>query len=180
MQWCLLYRDVLFRVYTSVMSFKKTLCRIQNVLIGSLAFVWTIWYSVWMLNCPSIIRPDNENFPSESSSMSRSFELFQIAFVRTSQQHVQIPLSVRQVERFLSKTQIWEDSCNRPNDMCSCPDAILDKASRAYKVQLSERQSSWFGRSSFIYGNCVHQFNRPDVNLHDPNAQSLDMKNECS
>jgi hypothetical protein len=51
-------------------------------------------------------------------------------------------LSVRQVERFLSKTQIWEDSCNRPNNVCSRPDAILHKASRAYKIQQSRRQSS--------------------------------------
>jgi hypothetical protein len=33
---------------------------------------------------------------------------------------------------------------------------------RAYQVQPSGRQPSWSGRSSFIYGNCVHQFNRPD------------------
>jgi hypothetical protein len=34
---------------------------------------------------------------------------------------------------------------------------------RAYQVQPS-------GRSSFIYGNCVHQFNRPDISLHGPDA----------
>jgi hypothetical protein len=31
--------------------------------------------------------------------------------------------NIRQVERFLSKTQIWEDSCNRLDDVCSLLDA---------------------------------------------------------
>jgi hypothetical protein len=50
----------------------------------------------------------------------------------------------------------------------------------AYQVQPSERQPSWSGRSSFIYGNCVHQFNRPDVKLQGPNAPSLIMVISCS
>jgi len=40
---------------------------------------------------------------------------------------------------FLSKTQIWEDSCNRPDDVDSCPDALIHKASRAFKIQTSGR-----------------------------------------
>jgi hypothetical protein len=51
-------------------------------------------------------------------------------------------------KRFRSKTQIWENSCNRLDDVCSRPDAILDKASHAYKVQPSKRQSPWSGRAS--------------------------------
>jgi hypothetical protein len=51
---------------------------------------------------------------------------------------------------------------------------------RAYQVQPSGRQPSWSGRSSFIYGNCVHQFNRPDVSLHGPDAPSLIMVISCS
>jgi len=51
---------------------------------------------------------------------------------------------------------------------------------RAYQVQPSGRQPSWFGRSSFIYGNCVHQFNRPDVSLQGSDAQSLIMVISCS
>jgi hypothetical protein len=42
----------------------------------------------------------------------------------------------------------------------------------AYQVQQSGRQPSWSGRSSFIYGNCVHQFNRPDVSLQGPDARA--------
>jgi hypothetical protein len=44
-------------------------------------------------------------------------------------------------EGFRFKTQIWEDSWNHSYDVCSCPDAILDKASRTYKVQPSGRSS---------------------------------------
>jgi hypothetical protein len=51
---------------------------------------------------------------------------------------------------------------------------------RAYQVQPSGCQPSWSGRSSFIYGNCVHQFNRPDISLSGPDAQSLYMVMTCS
>jgi hypothetical protein len=51
---------------------------------------------------------------------------------------------------------------------------------RAYQVQPSGRQPSWSRRSSFIYGSCVHQFNRPDVSLQGPDAPSLIMVISCS
>jgi hypothetical protein len=51
---------------------------------------------------------------------------------------------------------------------------------RAYQVQPSGRQPSWSRRSSFIYGNCVHQFNRPDVRLEGSDAPSLIMVISCS
>jgi hypothetical protein len=44
---------------------------------------------------------------------------------------------------------------------------------RAYQVQP-------FGRSSFLYGNYVHQFNRLDVSLQGPDAPSLIMVISCS
>jgi hypothetical protein len=43
----------------------------------------------------SIIRSDDENFPSKPSHVSRSFELLQLASVRTFQQHIRTTLSVR-------------------------------------------------------------------------------------
>jgi hypothetical protein len=51
---------------------------------------------------------------------------------------------------------------------------------RAYQVQPSGRQPSWSGRSSFIYGNCMHQFNHPDVSFQGSDAQSLIMVISCS
>jgi hypothetical protein len=110
-----------------------------------------------MLNCPSTIRLDNENFPSGPSFVSRSFELFQLASIWTSQQHFRMSLSVQSALGFLSKTQIREDSCNCPDDVDSRLNVLIHKASLAFKFQTSEWQSSWSGRSSFIYGNCVHQ-----------------------
>jgi hypothetical protein len=139
-----------------------------------------MWYSVRMLNCPSIIRSDNENFPSGPSSVSRSFELFQLASVWTFQQHVRTPLSIRSAMGFLSKTQIWEDSCNHPDDVDSHPDTLNHKASRAFKIQTSGWRSSWSGRANFIYGNCLHQIHRPNDRCHGPKAPSLDMEIACS
>jgi hypothetical protein len=46
---------------------------------------------------------------------------------------------------------------------------------RAYQVQPSGHQPSWSERSSFKYGNYVHQFNRPDISLQGPDAPSLIM-----
>jgi hypothetical protein len=51
---------------------------------------------------------------------------------------------------FLSQTQVWEDSCNRPKDVCSHPDAILNKSSRVEEVQPSGRQTPWSERSDLI------------------------------
>jgi hypothetical protein len=81
---------------------------------------------------------------------------------------------------FCFKTQLWEDGPNRPDDVWSRLDDVLHKASRAYKVQPSGRQFSWSGRSSIIYGNCVHQFNRPDISLQGLDAKSLIMVIMCS
>jgi hypothetical protein len=54
--------------------------------------------------------------------------------------------------------------CDRVRTMSSI------RQERAYQVQPSGRQPSWSERSSFIYGNCVHQFNCPDISLQGPDA----------
>jgi hypothetical protein len=56
----------------------------------------------------------------------------------------------------------------------SRPDDVLHKASRAYKVQPSGRQSSWSGWSSIRYGNCVHLINRPDAQVCRLDARARD------
>jgi len=78
-----------------------------------------------------------------------------------------------QVSRFLSKTQIWEDHCNRPDDVDSRPDALIHKASITFKIQTSRRQSAWSGRAYIRYGNCMHQINCPDDHSSYPDARSL-------
>jgi hypothetical protein len=121
----------------------------------------------------SIIRLDDENFSSEPSSVSRSFELFQLASVRTFQQHVRTTLSARPAMGFPSKTQIWEDRCNRL-------DALIHKASRAFKIQTSRRQPSWSRHASYLYGNCVHQINHPNDHSLVLDSRSLNMEITCS
>jgi hypothetical protein len=128
----------------------------------------------------TIIRPDDENFPSRPSFVPRSFELLQLISVRTFQQHVRTNLSVRQALGFLSKTQLWEDCCNHLDDVDSRPDALIHKASIPFKIQTSGRQSTWSGRASIKYGNCVNQINRPDDHSLDPDGRSLGMKITCS
>jgi hypothetical protein len=64
--------------------------------------------------------------------------------------------------------------------VCSRLEALIHKASHAFKIQPSGRQSSWFGRSSFIYGNYVHQINRPDDSYYGQDAPSLDIEIACS
>jgi len=81
---------------------------------------------------------------------------------------------------FPSKTQIWEDRCNRPDDVDSSLDALIYKASITFKIQTSGCQSSWFGRAIIRYGNCMHQINRPDDHSIGPDAQSLNMEIACS
>jgi hypothetical protein len=142
--------------------------------------------------CPEdeIFRPDTqlskhhpserENFSSGPSSVSRSFNLFQLASVRMFQQYFRMPLSVRSAIRFLSRSQIWEDSWNRSDDVDSCLDALIHKASRAFKIHTSGRQSSWSGPASFIYRNCVHQISSLDDRCLGPDAPNLDMKIACS
>jgi hypothetical protein len=112
--------------------------------------------------------------------MSRSFKLLQLASVWTIQQPVRTTLSVRQASGFLSKTQIWEDCCNRPDNVDSRPDALIHKASIAIQIQTSKRQSSWSGRTSIKYGNCVHQISRPNDHPPGSDARSLYMKITCS
>jgi hypothetical protein len=96
----------------------------------------------------SIFRPNEENFPSGPSSMLRSLKLLQLASVRTFQQHVRTTLGVRPAMGFPSKTQIWEDCCNCPDNVDSHPNTLIHKASIAFKIQTSRRQSSWSGHST--------------------------------
>jgi hypothetical protein len=68
-------------------------------------------------------------------SISRKFEQFKVASVRTSWQHVRMLIRIRQVIKFPSQTCIWEDICIRPVE-------VLDKARRGEELQLSSRQGN--------------------------------------
>jgi hypothetical protein len=93
--------------------FQKILHSLQGRKFGSLSAARTMCHTVRTPICPkfqpsrrrvipsgcpsvqSIIRPNDENFLSKPSPVSRSFELLQLAFIRTFQQHVRTTLSVR-------------------------------------------------------------------------------------
>jgi hypothetical protein len=119
-------------------------------------------------------------FSSGPSSVSRSFELLQLASVRTFQQPVRTTLSVWTSFRFSFQVPIKEDWFNCPDDVNSHPDALIHKASIAIQIQPSGRQSAWSGRACIRYGNCVHQISRPDDHPPGPDARSLYMEITCS
>jgi hypothetical protein len=81
---------------------------------------------------------------------------------------------------FLSKTQIWEDCCNRPDNVDSHLDTLIHKASIAIQIQTSGRQSPWSGHASIRYGNCVHLISHLDDHPSDLDARSLYMEITCS
>jgi hypothetical protein len=85
-----------------------------------------------------------------------------------------------QASGFLSKTQIWEDCYNRPDDVDSRPDALIYKASIAIQIQTFGRQSAWSDRASIRYENFLHQISRPDDHSPGPDARSLYMEITCS
>jgi hypothetical protein len=137
-------------VLTTVICFKNTPCRIQDsevqvpsILPDDMVFRPDAHQS-------SNIRSDDKRFLSGLPFVSRSFKLFSIASVRTSQQHVCTCFSVRQVKGFPFQPQIWEDNCNRPMTWLFCPNAILGKASRAEDVELFGSQSTLSGCSDLI------------------------------
>jgi hypothetical protein len=110
-------------------------------------------------------------FSSRPSSVSRSFELLQLASVRMFQQPIWITLNVRSSFIISFQTQIWKDCCN---------EALIHKASIAIQIQRSGCQSAWSGRACIRYGNCVHQISRPDDRSPGPDTQSLYMEITCS
>jgi len=78
-------------------------------------------FSVWTLHCIEKL-------------------LFQLAYVRTSQQPVRTPINTRTVSDSF-QVPIKERSVNRPNDVVSRPDACLLKARIAIQISPSGRQS---------------------------------------
>jgi hypothetical protein len=117
-------------------------------------------------------------YKSENSVPCQSFG--RLVIPSGLQQHVRTTLSVWQASGFLSKTQLWEDRCNRPDEVDSRQDALIHKSSIAFKKKTFGRQSSWSERTSIRYENCVHQINRLDDHPLGPDAWSLGMEITCS
>jgi hypothetical protein len=97
--------------------------------------VWTTCHTAQTLIRLKHHPSGRHGFPSGPSSVSRSFELFQLASVWTFQQPVRTTLSVRPSFRFSFQNQIWEDCCNRPNE-------LLLKASSQFKLNRPDARST--------------------------------------
>jgi hypothetical protein len=52
---------------------------------------------------------------------------------------------------------------HRPDDVVSCPDAIINKARIAIQYHRPDVSQPWSGRTHSRYGNCVLKNCRPDV-----------------
>jgi len=146
-------------------SFQKILHSLQVRKLGSLQAVQTTCHTVRTLIYQSIIRPDDENFPSGCPSLSRSFDSSWLHLSERnakssgrSSEFEKIPVfqcihpndvatpsgrfSVFNQASDSFQVQLWEDWCNRPDDVDSRPDALLLKARITIQIQLSGRQSA--------------------------------------
>jgi hypothetical protein len=74
---------------------QKILYSLQVRKFGSLPAVRTTCHTVWTPNCPKHHPSGRRGFPFGPSSVSRSFELLQLASVQMFQQPVRTTLSVR-------------------------------------------------------------------------------------
>jgi hypothetical protein len=93
---------------------------------------------------------------------------------------VRTTLSVRSSFKFSFQNQIWEDCCNRPDNVDSRPDALLLKASSQFKLNRPDASLPWSGRAYDKYGNCVQQITRPDGHPLGLDARSLYKEITCS
>jgi hypothetical protein len=185
--------------------FQKILHSLQVKKFGSLPAIWMTCHTVRTPNCPkhhpsgrcdipfrrsiihSIIRPDDVDFRSDLPLCQEASNCSKLhpsgRFNSTSGKHSVFD----QASGFLSKTQIWEDCCNRPDDMDSRPDMLNPKGKyriqnpdvrtsvimvwmRKHQIwklrasdQPSRRPSSWSGCAKPLYGNYLQQmYDRPD------------------
>jgi hypothetical protein len=121
-----------------------------------------------MANCPDAL---------QSSRRSQCFS----ASVRTTWSYHPDAIQCLTRIRVSASRHSFEKTAATVQTMCDPVWTMSSiKQECAYQVQPSGRQASWSGRSSFIYGNCVHQSNRPDVSLQGPDAPSLIMVILCS
>jgi hypothetical protein len=113
--------------------------------------------------------------------MSRSFELLQLASVRTIQQLVRTTLSVPpKLQDFFPKHRYGKIAAIVRTTWIPVQTHSSHKASITIQIQTSGRQSSWSGSASIRYGNCRHQICRPDDHPPSPDARSLYMEITCS
>jgi hypothetical protein len=96
--------------------------------------VQTIWFPVRTPTCESIIRPDDVDSRPDLPMFREASNCTSLhlsgRFNSPSGRHSVFD----QALGFLSKTKIWEDYCNRPDDVDSCPEVLIHKASIAIQI----------------------------------------------
>jgi len=148
--------------------------------LSKAAAIRTMWHNV---QTPIRLKhhlSGRRGFPFETSFVSRSFELLQLASVQMNQLPVLTILSVWSSFRISFQTHIWEDCCNRLDDVDSYPDALIHKGSITIQIQTSGRQSTWSRRAYIRYRNYVHQISRSENHPPCSDARSLYMDITCS
>jgi hypothetical protein len=140
--------------------------KFSRIYFGSLSAVRTTWYFVRTLI--------SQQHPSRRRDLSVRTPI-NVLKLRTVQDCIHPDVMANRPAALQSsrRSQCFSASVRTTCDPVQTMSSIRQE--RAYQVQPSGRQPSWFRRSSFIYGSCVHQFNRLDVNLQGPDAPSLIM-----
>jgi hypothetical protein len=87
-------------------------------------------------------RSSIKQYLSGLPSMSRRFELFKVVSVRTSQQHIRMLFSIRQVRGFPSKHRYGKTVATVRTTSLHRLDSILDKARHGEELQPSGRQGN--------------------------------------
>jgi hypothetical protein len=149
-----------------------------NAHLSKVPAVRTTYHTVRTPNyIPSIICPDDENFPSGPSPVSRSFELLQLASVWTFQQPVRTTLSVQPSFRISFQNidigRLLQPSGRRGfpsgrahpkgkyhnsnQDIRALVSLVQTRVHQIWKLsasnQSSGRSSPWSGRAKPLYGN---------------------------
>jgi hypothetical protein len=102
----------IFRVFNSVMCFKKILCRFQDSVVVSLASVWTALYNIRTL----ISQQHPSGIYVQTPINVQKIQTIQ-GCIRSNVSATRPKLvKIRHVKGFPSQKQIWEDSCNRPDN----------------------------------------------------------------
>jgi hypothetical protein len=151
--------------------------------VGSLLAIWTTCHLVRMLICPLLQPSGWRAIPSGPQTDQALSVRTTLTFVRTLTVSRSFYSSLHPSGRLSSQSgrlsvfdqvsdsfqvHLWEDWCNRPDDVDSHLDALLLKARISIQIQPSGCQLAWSERAFNRYGNCGFDFNRLDACLSWP------------
>jgi len=172
------YSEVLQRFCTSYKSEESVPCQPSwrpccgspDSNLSTVPSVWTTYHTVWTPDRSSIIRPDDMLFLSGPFTASRSFcSSFHLSG-RISSPSGRLSVFDQASDSF--HVQLWEDWCNRPDDVDSHPDVLLLKARIVIQIQPS-------GRAFNRYGIANSTSTVRTLAFHGPDARTVNMEIAC-